>query len=234
MQQKVKKLKNGMIAIIDGQLSTTSKKWLDVEITNCFPLIALPEHAFLRTAKGASEDISGLDHLSIPPDLRLHLSGKNQHIFFDTSAVFSAQGEKPCELVHLFTYVGPPIDRAPYLSGGKTRKWNQVVLISPFRDEKLNPVSTRVFIDFYIHEAPDILPRIIAAPFCMRNMRLAFDRSGCTLGPYRFGGLQRRSHYDSNLLFTLRFGYAELEINDAAYVYIPFPQESTKAQAADI
>jgi hypothetical protein len=48
-------------------------------------------------------------------------------------------------------------------------------------------------------------------------MRLSFDRSGCTLDSFLFESLQRKGS-DFNILFTIRYGFIELE------------NESTQAQ----
>ncbi len=123
-----KKLKNGMIAIIDGYISNKSKKWLDIEITNYFPMIALPDKSFLISPDG-KEDISNYDHLSIPGDLRLHLSSKENHIFFDASVAWALQDGEGDEPLHFFSYIDLPTEQAPFLIGLKKRKWNEVVLL---------------------------------------------------------------------------------------------------------
>ena len=54
------------------------------------------------------------------------------------------------------------------------------------------------------------------------------------LCPHHFGELQRRARHRPDLWFTLRFEYAELGIDNAVYIYVPFCQESAKTQSADI
>lgn len=214
------KLRNGMLAFIDGDISNTTKKWLDIEVTNTFPLIALPK-TILVLPEGKTEAIDDYDHVSIPADLRTHLSGGKGKIFFDATqawAVRDGQGTGP---LRIFTFVNLPVQSAPYLIGERTKTWDQAALISPKQDDKFDPVKTRVFIDFFIHKnsAKEI---IYNAPFVNESMRLAYDNSGPLLGPFNFEGLQRKYPIEPDLLFTIRFGFAELEPKDTAFLFVPF------------
>lgn len=216
------KLKNGMIAFIDGTISNISKKWLDIEITNTFPLIALPKTR-LMLPNGAFEEIenSEYDHLSIPADLRAHLSGKKGKVFFDATEAWAIKAGQAAGPLRLFTFANLPIQNAPYLSGEKTRSWDQTTLISPKPDEQFDSAKTRIFIDFFIHRNLDNTT-ITDAPFAHESMRLAYDNSGPLLGPFSFEGLQRKYDTEPELLFTIRFGFAELEPSDTAFLFLPF------------
>lgn len=218
---KPSKLKNGMIAFINREISSNTKKWLDIEITNTFPLIALPNKTILMLPNGQTEEVGEYDHISIPADLRTHLSGQNRKIFFDAThawAVIDGQITKP---LRLFTFVNLPIQFTPYLAGKQKRIWNEVALISPIQDDKFDPTTTRMFIDFFIHKnSADKI--IITEPFAHKNMRLAYDNSGPLLGPFVFESLQRKYPTTPDLLFTIRFGFAELIPTDAAFLFVPF------------
>lgn len=208
-----------MIAFIDGTISDTSKKWLDIEITNTFPLIALPK-TLLVLPSGQTE-IKEYDHVSIPADIRIHLSGPKGKIFFDVTQAWAIKDGQVAWPLRLFTFANLPIKFAPYLYGEQTRTWNEAVLISPKQDGKFDSATTRMFIDFFIHKNPD--EEIITnAPLAHENMRLAYDNSGPLLGPFSFDGLQRKYPTEPDLLFTLRFGFAELEPIDTAFLFVPF------------
>lgn len=216
------KLKNGMIAFIDGTISNTSKKWLDIEITNTFPLIALPKTSIVLPNENSEEiDNFKYDHISIPADLRTHLSGKKGKVFFDATEAWAIKVGQAAGPLRLFTFVNLPIHDSPYLSGGQTRSWNQAILISPKLDGKFSATKTRMFIDFFIHKNPDD-DTITNAPFVHKDMRLAYDNSGPLLGPFSFEGLQRKHDTEPGLLFTIRFGFAELEPSDTAFLFVPF------------
>jgi hypothetical protein len=217
---KPSKLRNGMIAFIDGTISNTSKKWLDIEITNTFPLIALPKTS-LVLPNGQTEEIKEYDHVSIPADLRTHLSGPKGKIFFDATQAWAIKDGQAAGPLRLFTFANLPIQFAPYLSGEQTRTWNEAALISPKQDSKFDPATTRMFIDFFIHKNPAD-EKITNAPFAHENMRLAYDNSGPLLGPFSFEGLQRKYQTEPELLFTIRFGFAELEPIDTAFLFVLF------------
>jgi hypothetical protein len=54
-------------------------------------------------------------------------------------------------------------------------------------------------------------------------MRLAYDRTGCIFGPFLFDGLQRKPRVKSSLLFSVRYGYVEMPVEQNCFVYIQYP-----------
>ena len=214
-----KKLKNGMIAVIDGGLSATTRKWLDIEVSNRWPLVALGGRGRLLCASQAHE-VAGEAHLSLPPDLRLHVTTSAEHIFFDARPAWAVADGDAAEALRWFTVMGRPLASGDSLTGGKPRKWNQVALLSPFVDDKCDPTRTRVFLDFFLHAAGHAAPTA-AAPLALASMRLAYDRGGCTFGPFRLASLHRRQPPRGNdLMITFRFGFVELDDVDAERIYI--------------
>lgn len=196
-------------------------KLLDIEITNTFPLIALSKQTYLIGPTQEVELLKGYDHIAIPPDFRLHISGPNDHLFFDIIPVKELLENGQAGSLHFFSIVGLPSDLAlPLVQPGRTRTWYQIVIISPFKDREFN-ASTRLFVDFFLHHLP-ISPKIIdKTPFVMPGMRLATDRSGSIFGPYIFADLQRQSGGDRRVAFSLRMGFANIEYNDSNYIYSP-------------
>lgn len=207
-----------MIAIIAG--SVPGPKLLDIEIANTFPLLRLEEVSYLVRPNHPRKELRGCDHVSVPPDLRLHVSGPQDRLFFNTEPVWNFVDGSGPGVFHYFSFVGLPRHRVPLLvEDGRTRKWDQVVLLDPLPDHQCNE-STRVFIDLFLHHLPVDPGGIERAPFCMPGMRLARDCTGPLFGPHAFSGLQRRGT-PNDIPFTIRMGYVEMEDNDAVYLYTP-------------
>ncbi len=185
-------------------------KLLDIEITNTFPLVALTQETHLICPGQDLEILKGYDHIAIPPDFRLHISGPTNHIFFDAACIWNMLEGDSKEPLHYFTIIGLPSNHAkPVIDIGQTRKWYQCIIISPFKDKEFNS-STRLFVDFFLHHTP-LEPEIIyKAPLVMQGMRLANDRSGSLLGPYSFASFQRKKT-DKDIALTMRFGFVDIE-----------------------
>lgn len=186
-------------------------------------MIALQSKAWLISRNQPERDIGGYQHLSIPSDLCLHFTKRAngteqpEYIFFDTPTLESIINDSSFGFQLLFTYVGPPVDMNPEFTG----TWYQAVIISPFRDKEFAPNKTRVFIDFFVHTAISTND-LLSSPFVADNMRLAYDRNGATYGPFLFNGLQRKPRVKSRLLFSIRYGYAEMPIEQDSYVFVPY------------
>src|SRR3712207_3844826 len=101
------KIKNGMIVFLKDQVFP-GPKLLDIEITNTFPLIALSEKTYLQYSLNQSETLTGYDHIAIPPDFRLHISGPNDHLFFNAEPVWDFLDGDALTPFHYFTVVGLP------------------------------------------------------------------------------------------------------------------------------
>ncbi len=145
-------LKNGMIVFMkDGRFP--GKKFLDIEVTNTFPLISITKQTILINSLQEEEIIQGYDHIAIPGDLRLHISSPKDHIFFNVNPVwdFIERSKSLTEPLHYFTIFGLPSKFSrEVIDPGKTKSWHQATIISPFKDKEFNE-STRLFIDFFIH-----------------------------------------------------------------------------------
>lgn len=205
-------------------------KLLDIEITNSYPLIALTP----RTNLICSERrylINNYNHLTIPPDFRLHLTSLCNRVFFDIASLQDFLYGKGTSLFHYFTVVGLPSSRAlPLIPPEKTRTWHGAMIISPFKDEKFNS-STRLFIDFFLHYLPMNFNTVYRAPFAAPNMRLAFDRHGAIIGPHSFADMQRRKKPEQDVFFTMRFGFVEFPNDEEMYIFTPlkfFKKESQR------
>ena len=215
------RLQNGMIVFMRDQI-IPGPKLLDIEVTNTFPLIALTKETYLIHPTQHVKVLRGYGHIAIPPDFRLHISGTSDHIFFDITPFRNMLENGSATPFHYFTVIGLPSRITQQLiEPGKTRKWLQAQIISPFKDGEFNP-STRLFIDFFLHSLPMNLETITNSPFVMEGLRLATDRHGSVLGPYSFTSLQRRKQPEIDLVFSIRFGFANIEDNESMYIYTPF------------
>jgi len=214
------RMKNGLIAFMRDQV-VPGPKLLSIEVTNTFPLIALTPETHLIRADQQSEILKGYCHLSIPADLRLHITGPDDRVFFDVTPVWEALEKENSPPLHYFTLIGPParIDQ-PLVRPGERRVWNQAALFSPFQDNPFNP-STRLFIDFFLQRENSNLEGVVNYPFAMSGMRLGEDRHGSVIGPYPFSEIQRKTRPKSDIGFVIRFGFAEIDNNDAMYIYTP-------------
>ncbi len=214
----MRRLPNGMIAIIAG--SIPGPKLLDIEVTNNFPLLALESKSFLLQPEHSAEDLSGYDHVSVPPDLRLHVSGPHDHLFFNAEPVWDFVDSVSAGVFHYFSFIGLPRHRVPPLvEEGETKTWHQGALIDPFPDAECNKM-TRVFVDCFLHHLPINTEDLEKAPHAMSGMRLARDRNGPLFGPFAFSGFQRRTT-PRDVPFTIRMGYVEMEDSNAVYLYTP-------------
>lgn len=206
---------NGTVTVLGPN---TGLKVIDLKITDSFPLLALPGRARLLLPGGTTEEISDYQHLSIPPDLRLHLTprrGTDQpHRYFP--GITDARSRKLVRpIVRAFTYVSAPVDRHRPFKG----KWEGgSVIISPLADAEYAPAVTRLFLDLLVHLEP-YAPTLQDVPFAAAAMRPAPDRTDYRLGPYRFGVLQRRSPA-LDVYFTLRWGFWVAE-GDGGYLIPP-------------
>ncbi len=218
-------MKNGIIGI-----QCSSRKAIDLKITNSLPMIALQKKSKLVSLGHSIIDTSGYRHFSIPSDLCLHLTkrtsemNRSEYIFFESPTLDSILNSPSFSYQLIFTYIGQPVHQTPKFNG----TWEQAVIISPFPDSEYDEMRTRVFVDFFVHtkECSDVL---ISFPYSADNMRLAYDRTGPIFGPFMFNGLQRKPCVKSSLLFSIRYGYAEFPVNNDSHLLVPYPIRERRA-----
>ena len=123
------------------------RKVFDLKIMQTFPIISIDNDNSILVTKNLEEmPISGYDHLSIPPDLNLHLTshgGLERHLKFKTDFVDYNTGLLKNNFLHLFTWLSKPISlyREPHGT------WNQAQMIFPPKDD-LFTTNTGIFVDF--------------------------------------------------------------------------------------
>lgn len=194
-------------------------KTIDIKITNTFPLITLTEKTYLLHPKMDSELLVGYDHISLPPDLRLHITGKSNHLFFDVQPVRDMLNNSDQDFFHYFTVIGLPASRClPIVPLGGSKTWFEGIIISPKKDTQWN-LSTRLFLDFYLSRGITNTDCFLREAMVIENMRLATDMHGSLLGPYSLSDFQRKEEGAGDIQLTIRFGYVEMEENDSMYIH---------------
>ena len=175
---------------------------------------------------GHQENLNHCDHLSIPPDFRIHLTGRDEHIFFDISQIRNLiDAKSPIPITHLFSFIGLPNWRsATLVKAGKRKIWNEAALVSPTKDHPFTE-NTRLGIDFYLHSAPLVASEILGSPPIFPGVvtRLACDRPGAIFGPFSYSAVQRRNAPPrEDMKFSIRMFYTEYGgIPSASYVFSP-------------
>ena len=212
-------MKNGTITFL-CDAPELSRQVIDVKITDSLPLIALPSTVRLIGPDGRWEELSGYQHLSIPGDLRVHLTprqGVGLHYRFLDNILDQREVVSSAAVARAFTYVSPVIDHCRSMPPGRWEGGS--VIISPLPDAAYSPAFTRLFVDFLVHR--DLgRPELADVPFALPAMRAAPDRTDYRLGPFPFRSLQRKQ-MSIDVFFTLRWGYWELREFEGACVVQP-------------
>jgi hypothetical protein len=213
------RLQNGTIMILGADDKNIGRKVFDLKIMQTFPIISIDKDNSIFVNKNLKEvSISGYDHLSIPPDLNLHLTdhhGLERHLNFQTNFVDYSSGLLKNKFLHLFTWMSKPISlyRQPHGT------WHQAQIRFPPKDN-LFTVNTGIFVDFFVHNIPD---KTIVSDYKLFNktMRLVGDNSDYIIGPYDFEQLIRGKHrFIPKFSFSARFGYYE-NLSNSSKIYIP-------------
>jgi len=196
------------------------RKVFDLKIIQTFPIITTESGKTKLRTKKEEIDINEYQHLSIPPDLNLHLTKsirEKRHLLFDIDLVNLNDGTLKEDWVHLFTWRSRPISNYRKPIG----TWYQAQIIFPSKDDKFTE-NTGIFIDFFVHKRPEETQLIQYYPYLFEGMRFAGVNHGNISGPYQFNEVVRGKHrVIPNYLFTIRFGYYETE-GDCAILDIPF------------
>lgn len=214
------KLPSGIIPFMrDGQFPGIS--WIEMLIIDTFPIFSLGQTTFLTCSGVTKEKLTGFDHLSIPADLRLHLTSQKEHIIFDNTPTLGLLDSQEPAIVQLFSIIGQTFSKAEFFpTPAKTKTYGPSVIISPFKDDECTPL-TRFCLDFFIHSVSTGQDQILKIPFGL-NVRPASDQHGPLFGPYAFSDLQRRTPTARGLAFTMRMGYVEFgDELDCTYVHSP-------------
>jgi hypothetical protein len=222
------RLEDGTVGFIHGDLPV-AHKLLAIDVRQAFPMISLGKGPILIHPDWSQEEIQKADHLSVPPDLRLHITSHTTHIMFDVSPIWSMLNTLSLvPVTHFFTFVGVPFAHTkPLVRPGGRKVWNEAVLIFPIADKEFS-ANTRFGIEFFIHSTGSFHDHVVALPFTISsmNMRLASDRTGPVFGPYWFGAIQRRgSPPRQDIMFSIRMCYAApVDNRPVTFTYTPLAE----------
>jgi hypothetical protein len=67
---------SGIVCILANFNSPRMRKVMDFKVTSAYPMITFPKK--FEVVLGDDEVVTGYQHLTIPPDLRMHLTGHNK------------------------------------------------------------------------------------------------------------------------------------------------------------
>ena len=218
---------NGTIMVMAPDHTGAARKVIDLKVTQRFPIFNLNSKSGMFKADGSIWDTSDYRHLSIPPDLRVHLTrastdtGRDRH-FLIRNRQTSPDGQLLSPFLHLLTFISAPVIQypEPRHSSQPRRTWHQAVLVGLMGDKQYSPDRTRVFLDIFVHQAPCAPASIVDMPLARENMRLPFGER-CVLGPHRFQDLIRGTDMSTQFFSSLRFGYCEMEVDESCYIHCP-------------
>lgn len=185
---------------------------------------------------GSFEEIKGADHLSVPADLRMHITSHTDHIRFDISPIWDMLDNLSLiPITHIFTFIGVPFVYAkPLVKQFQRKLWHQAALISPIPDDNFSSDS-RMCVEFFIHSMEFLRKNVEGLPFTIprMNMRVAPDRSGAVFGPFWFGELQRRNCPSRpDVTFSIRMCYSAPQDNrPVTFTYTPLAEFDRRPRA---
>ncbi len=107
----MKRSKSGIIAILAQFENPEFRKVLDLKITSGFPTITLPLD-FKTLLNGQSKELVGYQHITIPPDLNIHITGNNQKRIWagKIDGLVNKDGELTVDYKKIITVIFPPIN----------------------------------------------------------------------------------------------------------------------------
>ena len=216
-------MKKGTIMILGPDDQGIGRKVFDLKIIQTFPIFNIKSPKTRLISEKRDIKIDNYQHLSIPPDLNIHLtegSGKKGgHLYFKIDLVDLEKGRLKKDFAHLFTWCSEPILNYQQPHG----QWYQAELFCLAKDKDFTK-KTGIFIDFFVHNKIQNVNNIINHPCLYKTMRCIYDDRGklIIIGPHKFNEIVRGDHYiKANFYFTIRFGYYEVE-EDWAVLDIPF------------
>lgn len=117
----------GIICILANFNTPEMRKVMDFKVTTSYPTITFPKD-FTISFPQLSQTVEGYQHLTIPPDLNLHLTGNGKpKIWLESfDGLVDDDGKLTKEYQKLITVVFPPISDFPVFTG---KKYNGVMII---------------------------------------------------------------------------------------------------------
>jgi len=127
---------NGTIMILAPDHTGAGRKAIDLKVTQRFPIFDLGLNSGLIRTDGSIEDKSEYRHLSVPPDLRVHLTKAstntgNDREFLIRNPLTSAEGNLIPDHLHVMSFISAPVINYPEPKDSSQRNhtWHQAVII---------------------------------------------------------------------------------------------------------
>lgn len=122
---KVKKSDAGIVCILANYKTSEMRKVLDFKITSGYPTVTIPKD-FTVSIPQLSQTVQGYQHITIPPDLQVHLTGHHKPKIWgdDMRDLVAEDGRLKEDYIKVLTVVFPPISNFPvftdrsYAGGG--------------------------------------------------------------------------------------------------------------------
>ena len=163
---------------------------------------------------GKIKDLKEFQHMSFPPDLRIHLTPKNateNHIFLLKDIVDSKGALKVPES-HLVTFLSRPFNQFKPQRKVMRRKG---AIISIHSKDRLFTQQTGLFVDVFAHQNRADFIKIIKIPLVqIKEPRFLYDNSNNTIVSFETINFRElietsSSNLIPNFYLTFRYGYWE-------------------------
>ncbi|MBD3360058.1 MAG: hypothetical protein GF365_05130 [Candidatus Buchananbacteria bacterium] len=198
---------NGTIMIGGFGPDNIGRKVFDLKITNSWPIISIStkQPQFYHDWNGKVNKIDPPNqHLSIPPDLNIHLSPNYQFLHRD---LVDDQGNLTVDFAYLFGWFSSPISNYPEPKG----QWYQAELFFLNPDETFSE-NTGIFVELLVHKAEDEINRVLNEPFSFSKMRLISNNEAYAMRTYKFSELIRKKvEVTPNFYLSMRYGFYECD-----------------------
>ncbi len=206
-------MKNGTIMIGGSDSNDNFRKVFDLKITNGFPIISTTDKDLSIECNNKIINHTNINHISIPADLNIHLTGKqNEHYFFIER--ITNNGLLNSDSYNIFSLFSMPIENYDFPVG----TWNQAEIFGIKKDGLFNN-KTGMFVEFFVFKNSFDLNTLNALyPFKDSSMREPY-----ILGPYNFSEIIRkdRKNIKPDFKFVTRVGFYENTDNESKII-IPF------------
>lgn len=208
---------NGTIMIGGSGINGICRKVFDLKITSTWPIISISikQPQFFRNWDGTTTQIQNpFQHLSLPPDLDIHLSQKQNHHFLHRGLV-NASGNLNYDFAYLLGWFSQPIGDYPQPIGA----WYQAELFFLTPDQRFSD-KTGIFVELFVHKKENEIAKILAEPFFDSSMRLISNHEPVAVRTYLFCQLirQRNPRIVPNYFLSMRYGFWESSNNQSLIV----------------
>jgi len=182
------------------------RKILEILVTTkLFPMLVLDNKAQINI--NGAHVLKGYDHISIPPDLRIHLTSNTndkKHLFSNLTLVDNSSGLLTDEHFHLFTFITKPLRAFERFQGKVERHQAEIISLPNNFDD-----DASLYIDFFVHSRRDENLKDL-----INNISIP-RQPKYEIGSYEFKEVLRgKFSINPNFYFTIVFGYVDSKSNE--------------------